>query len=84
MQHQFPTMPRKEFFFIQPCIYAVFGEAGVESLHSVFVTVGVAEKNFQWTIGFGHIRPVLVVMKGLYNGLYNGFTDWNGLVRKCP
>ena len=51
----------------------VIGQAGVESLHGVTVRVpqgddmGMAEEDFEWTFGFGHIRPVLEVMKRLYN-----------------
>ena len=69
------------FFFVQPCVHAVFGEAGVESLYGIAVRVGVAEEDFQGSLGFGHIHPVLEVMKRLYNGLGHGHMDSSGLIR---
>jgi len=57
---QFPILPCDEFFLVQPCIHAVIGQAGVESLHSVTVRVpqgddiGVAEEDFQGSFGRGH------------------------------
>jgi hypothetical protein len=36
-----------EFFFVEPRVHAVFGEAGVESAHGVTVRVGVAEEDFE-------------------------------------
>ena len=35
-------------------VYPVSGQASVESLHGVAVRVGVAEKDFEGSLGFGH------------------------------
>jgi len=43
-----------EFFFVEPRVHAVFGQAGVESPHGVTVRVGVAEEYFEGAFGFGH------------------------------
>lgn len=52
------------FFFVQPCVHAVLGEAGVESPHGVTVRVpqgdDMAEEDFERAFG----RP----------------TDWRSLV----
>ncbi|MEP6894003.1 MAG: hypothetical protein ABI986_00210 [Chloroflexota bacterium] len=43
----------------------VFSQAGVESAHSVFITVSMAEEDFE--------RAFVI------NGLHNGYMDLNGL-----
>jgi len=87
MQHQFQLISNSQSLSSHASTPSLVRR--VKSLHGVTVRVpqgddmGVTEEDFQGSFGFGHIRPVLVVMK-LYNGLCNGFTDSNGLVRLCP
>ncbi len=58
---QFPILTWEKLFLVEPRVYAVLGQAGVESAHGVTVRVGVAEEDFE--------RAFVV------NGLHNGFTD---------
>jgi hypothetical protein len=39
-------LPWEEFGFVEPRVHAVFGQAVIESLHSVSVRMGVAEEDF--------------------------------------
>jgi len=55
---QFPILPWEEFSFVEPCIHAVFGQAGIESAHGVTVRMGVAEEDFEGA----------VAVNGLHNG----------------
>ena len=69
MDFQLTILPWEEFFLIQPCVYAIVGEAGVESLHGVAVRVGMAEKDFERTFWVGHLvsrRNGLVRLYGFH------------------
>ena len=51
---QFPILPWEELGFVEPCVHAVLGKAGVNSAYWVTVRMGVAEKDFEGAFGFGH------------------------------
>ena len=56
---QFPILTWEEFGFVEPCVHAVLGQAGVKSAHGVTVRVGVAEEDFEGAFGFWHSDSVL-------------------------
>jgi hypothetical protein len=50
---QFPILPWEEFLFVEPCVHAVLGQAGVECADGVTVRVGVAEEDFEGAVHKG-------------------------------
>jgi len=51
---QFPILAWEEFLFVEPCVYAVFGQAVIESTHGVAVRVGVAEEDTEGAVNGWH------------------------------
>ena len=49
--------PLDEFLLVEPCVHAVFGQAGPcgESADGVAVRVGVAEEDFEGALGLRHL-----------------------------
>jgi len=64
-------------------LHSIQDYSTIKSLHSFAIRVGVpqvddmAEEDVERALGFVHIRPVLVVMRGLYNQKMNGISRNN-------
>jgi predicted nucleotidyltransferase len=56
-----------QFLFVEPRVYAVLGQAGVESTHGGTATCGRGRGNFEGAFGFGHKFPTENGVMKLYS-----------------
>ena len=66
-------IPNPVFLFVEPCVHAVIGQAGIESAHGITVRVGVAEEDFERAVvSSGHkVIDILVLVANRRYSLLN-------------